>query len=1388
MSDKIYSAYNTIGDPLSDEEKDKLDQSIQQNEAIQRDLEIRAQEELERQEMEEAQLRAEETQRLQASEGGAAIPGAENYQENAPAPQQPEAPAPAVQQEGPKQPGDEGTNPNRPTEGEEDQYQWNAETGEYEMKSGAAVGLVAETVVAPMAGTLDGFTDIYNYFMPGPDIPKLPKFQNENIEVIRNVSSFIGPQLTGMGVIGKGARALHSAGKAPQAVQALGNNPLFQWFATLGLDGAVGAVIDQSNADSTGDNMQRQLRDALRTPEGERLFGIFPADWATSDRDSPDEKRAKNRNEGFGLGMFSGVAEGLVRVFAAAKSTQRITTKIRTKDTSGAYVTRTLGDEFTDIKYSDDPIEDSILRSEARTQRNLDELGEFYVAKQNEANLAAGQPYQQVTEMEFPDGPVKGIHDQFDIGENGVRTADPDGAIGAAIDAARVKYNIGTRYGRLGSIVTEAALKWGLEVENLSQAQLVNAVLEHIESSGKFDALIGDTIISAKQIDEAGTELAEIMEDMRPGEMRLLLDNYKKLNDDLNLSVVNKVGYDAVFKSIKRYQEVFLNLDEKKARALLTTSLAGQASDMAGEIRNLEGSAAIEAAREQIFNRMEYLMVEKALASYDAGSTLRSLNVWERIKQLADGTAAKDYVLRETEARERFLGQLIPDAKGFTQTLMELSDSNPEFLKPLFDAYHMTDGHVSSMYLLNKYVMENLGQIKQFVARGKGSMPNLIVQGFWSNYYNSILSSTVTPVRAVVGNTTGLIARPINTMVGSLMSGDLRGLHRASVQYTGVIEGFQRAWQQASLYMRKATENPMSVRDIDRADLRIKQNEEQFEILKGYADASSQNGEYGPQFLLQLAEDMHSVASSPWMRYSANLMGAADAMTRAFIATAETRGRVYDQLFKPGQKVSRRQFRDAQQQIYDQMVNKDGFVSEKYVNYYNGEIALNLESDMAKGVSSLIANQPWMKPFILFPTTSVNMLTMFTKYSPLAYLTKDFHDLTKYGRIDNVPLDHIRSFMERKGLPFNENSIQAFDQMRREAKGRMAVGSLSVLAVTTMMTQDRLRGTGHWDKERQRVRTDLGWKKKTYLGTDGKWHSYDWLGPIGDWIAAVADLRDNFNLISTPAQEKTAEKLMYVLASAITDRSVMAMVEPMNDVLAGNSSAATRWGANFLNSTIPLAGARNQFGRLLSEGLKEVDDDLVQLWRNRNNYLDVLDGEKSGALDKYDWVDGERVGYEENFWQRVYNNFTGFSTSSRMTEAKQFLIDIEYDRRPTFKKSKDGIEFTAEQRAQLFSLIGQDQAWRRDLRQIMKDAESGGFLRRLRAYRRKGIGSDPTTGVNAEDYLNIYARVNEALERAKWRAEANMDAETKAEITRARSQKSTNETRSRRGLTPLNYY
>ena len=1338
-----YSPYGSI-DTFDEEERQLAKQSVQERTMLQADLEISSKKQ--EQALQEAEKEA-------LAQQGTSQPNS---------PEQPSQEQPEQSQEE-KQP-----NPNQPPEGEEDRFSYNVEVGEHELKSGEALRAVGEAVTAPIVGTIDGFTDVYNYFLPGPDIPEIPKFKDSNLQVIREVSSFIGPTLTGIGAWTKGLKLLSVAPKLPGAAKAILANPLFRWLSGFTADMGAGAIVDQSSRHSVEDNMNRQLRDAFQTPESERLFGIFPASLATNDTDSPELKRAKNRNEGFGLGLLTGIGEGVIRVASAAAGTRQATKWI-TKDSAAAkYFEKIQNDKFSKTKFSEDPLEDSILRSEARAQANLDELGEFYVAKYNEAEINNGGRFLTVDEIPF-EKPVKGIHDQFDMVENGVRTADPDGVPGAMVDAVRVQKNIQTRHGRLGSIVTEAALRWGLEVDSLSKAQLVNAVKDHIIDSGKFDYLLNDRLITAKEIDEAGTFLAEVMEEMKPGEMHLLLEDYRKLNDDLNTQVVNKVGYDAVFKSIKKYQDMFLDLDEKKARALLSTSLAGQASDMAGELRNLEGTAAIEAARDQIFGRMEYLMVQKALASYDAGSTLNSLNVWKRIKRLADGKGATDYVAEQVQAREKFLGTLITEAKSFTKQLMDIADENPKFLKPLFDAYHMTDGKISSMYALNNYVYENLGALQQAVMRGEDTMPNLIVQGFWSNYYNSILSATATPIRAAVGNLGGLIARPINTMAGSLMSGDLRMAHRAFAQYAGFTEAFQNAWGHMGFYWHKTTENPMSTMEYGRGDLVIQRNEENIGVLREFAEASKADGEYGPEYLLNFYEDMHSVATNPWFRYSANIMGAADAFTRAFIATAEARGRAYDQLLVPGKKILPKDMKKTSAEIYNSMVDKKGWVTDQASEYFSREIALNLDSDMAKGLSKVISDNPWLKPFILFPRTSVNMLGMFAKYSPLAGVTKDFWDLVGYGNMNEVPLEHIQAVLTRKGIKFDENAINTFRQMRAEAKGRIAVGTLSVAGITGMVMSDRLRGTGHHDKERQRVRTDLGWKKKTYLGNDGKWHSYDWLGPIGDWIALVADIRDNFDLISSAKQEHLAEKMTYILGAAIFDRSVMAMVEPMNDVLSGNGAAANRWGSNFVNSVLPFGGLRAQFSRFMSEGLREVDNEFTELLRNRNNYLDFVDPD--GALaPKYDWVDAGKVGYVENFFQRAVNVFLGHQMSDRLSEEKGFLVEIEYDSRPVFMKDDEGNELDSATRSALYYKIGEMGVFKKKLKVIMQDAETVRFIDKLRYFRREGIGSDPRQGgVAAEEYYKIYDRIDAALGLAKKLAISNLSTEMRQAITKQES-------------------
>ena len=273
-------------------------------------------------------------------------------------------------------------------------------------------------------------------------------------------------------------------------------------------------------------------------------------------------------------------------------------------------------------------------------------------------------------------------------------------------------------------------------------------------------------------------------------------------------------------------------------------------------------------------------------------------------------------------------------------------------------------------------------------------------------------------------------------------------------------------------------------------------------------------------------------------------------------------------------------------------------------------------------MSSLIQSQPWLKPILLFPRTSINVLSMFAKYSPLGMISKDFLDLVKYGY--QPPLQHVQEVLSKKGITFDENAMQTFNQMRREAKGRIAVGSLTTVGISTMFSEDRLRGTGHWDKERQRVRTDNGWTSKTYKGLDGKWHSYEWLGPIGDLVSIVADIRYNFDLISTAQSEKMIEKIGYILASAVTDRSLMAQVEPLGDIMAGNGAAANRFAANMINGAVTMGGLRNTFSRLMSEGMKEVDNELTELIRNKNNYLDPVDA--NGALGtKWGWVDNEPI-------------------------------------------------------------------------------------------------------------------------------------------------------------------
>ncbi len=378
----------------------------------------------------------------------------------------------------------------------------------------------------------------------------------------------------------------------------------------------------------------------------------------------------------------------------------------------------------------------------------------------------------------------------------------------------------------------------------------------------------------------------------------------------------------------------------------------------------------------------------------------------------------------------------------------------------------------------------------------------------------------------------------------------------------------------------------------------------------------------------------------------------------------------------------------------------------------------------------------------------MNMIGMVDKFSPVSVFMREYNDLSIKSSDAFTP-DEIREILTRKGIPFDMYAKARFDMIRAEALGRKAVGSVAVTAAGFMFMQDRLTGDGFFDKERQKTRDSIGWKARSYKALDGKWYSYDGLGPISDWIATVATTMDHFDTLDPMSLEVMFKKFGFILGTTLTGKTPLAGIEPMFDILAGNPAAANRWAASFGNNLAPLGGLRAEMGRVFSPALREMDMDLMQLLRNRNNYLDVVD--QKGALPyKTNWLTGELIKGGENFWARAYNAVMPFKTNGESNKYSQFLMDIEYDGRPTFMKaSKGGIDYDPKTRAELFALVGKDPYFRKELDRIMKQVDGRTFREEVKRARRTGE-------VDYTKWKGIHSQIDQALRASKRMAEVQL--------------------------------
>ena len=1202
---------------------------------------------------------------------------------------------------------------------------------------------------APLVGLSDTLIDAINFAKAGDnfDIPKLPAYESNMHTAVRNISGLVIPSLGLRSLALNAGAKIHAAGTASPWLRRLGNTKSFQYFAKFGIDAGSGAAVDYvAEQNQKDDNLMGVLKNYWP-----KTFQWIPNSIATTEDDTAGEKRAKNVNEGAIFSVFASIIEGAAHLTKAGRSISRTKKFIPAKEGGVANIDELAKDQFSGIKFSDNITEDSVLKNYARKEHTLNELSEYYISKGEEP----------------PNWPM------FDEGETLVRTRDEDGIIGAAADAAQIQNNIESGWGRLGTIISEAARKEGLEINNLTNRTLVSELTDQLKKAGKFSKqLRSGTRITERMIDKAGRTLAATLLHPRVDTDDILgiLDEFKRSVDD---SVVRIVGKKGINRAVKDLKAQMLDLDAQKARAYLVTSEAGQVADFSEGARLMEDGASVLRTIDLMADRLEVLMVEKGLANFEAGSMFAKMRAWQSAVDTGDFNimnAAAETILDSSTAK---MTEIIPKAKEWTSTLKAVARENPQFLRPLMLANEFTDGNVDTMFKLHSWAADNLATFKKAVYDGTPDVPSIVNKSMFSNIFNSMLSAMGTPAAAGVGNLTGLLGKGIATVTGAVLQGDLARANRAMVAHFALDDTLSKATDHMRLVFRKASNNPKEVSYVMRGDIAIKE-EKGLNALRAWADAAEANGELGGKMMLSIYEDLDALAQDPLLRFGGNSMTAFDGFTKSVVANTEAKYKVLNKLAQSGEEITDKNFKAAVDEVYNKWFDSNGMISSDAVDAATSEIALNADSPVVEGMNDFIKRFPAARTFIWFPRTTANVIDTFGKWSPAGVLSADYHRMWgPLGRkqASEFSFDEIKEILTSKGKPVDEFALETFETVRAEIKGKAAIGSLFVTLAGFAAVNDRCTGNGHYDKSRQRMRIRSGWKKKSCKipGTN-KQVSYDWMGPIGDWLSLTIDVVDNFDSLSSAVQEDLYNKLAFVLGSAITNRSVLSQLEPMYDVLQGNGAAATRFLSNFGNNLVPLGSLRNELGKIMYPQLRQIRADLDDNLRNRNNFLDAFD--PSRALPAVvDPIDGKEVGSEDNWFIRVFNRGP-WKIHSLPSEESQFLIDIEYNSNPSMRTSQRGAILENHEVTAINSKIGEEGYYKEQIREIMKDANKltytgpdgtvhKGFINIIRAQRRGMIPSDI---LDTAKFERIYSRITVAYTEAKRLAENNLEEPMRSAI------------------------
>ena len=1137
-------------------------------------------------------------------------------------------------------------------------------------------------------------------------------------------------------------------------------------IGAYGLADSAVTVLSDTSEDHNAAYTVSKLIPGLFGPKG---YVPLPEAWKTKDSQSPAARKKMHFYENLGLSTFGTVLGALLNLKSGTKTAVDFMEPL--DETAFKYKQLNLlkESEPDDLirlqelntllvsgkvnRQVENQIINEIIELEGKLGKYVDvdgaikrqELG-YKAEQQAAARIKLQDPNINQLELDLdPD-----ISPVLDGSPSAARSVPGPATVARNIaDTTAIK--MGGSEGLPAPIMTEAMREKGLMVGNKSRDAVMGVAEERV---GRFNAVVDGIRYTSKQMNAAAWDIytsiiaAENMDDVRG----LFLDNRDVKNflmGRFKVEVINEEQARAAAFALRDLTDRFLGREVSEASARVMDTLGRESAALAEAIQT--GGVYVDDARvmDLIIDKMQFLLDEYALNKYLSGWQLRNKNWFDQVPPKELDTVIEQLTKEFTDAENAIHARNL----RFTGTLKELKKKNPNYIRPLVDAFAHTNGDVDTLAKLNKWAMEQITPMGMIKSPNPKEM-NLFAKGTWSVVMNNVLSG-LSAGRAMVGNSFQLVTKPITAFLGhgiwGTATGDFTGLQRTMYANSAIFETNRRALKDAFIMMKKAHKDPDMMIKAYRKDFTF-QADKTWGIMEDMRAAWEQDGNWGKILQHDLAWNIKELGRHPAMRYGMTGLVFPDAYTSTMLAHYLARVKAYDDVFSELGYFKRSAVLVAEARHYKNFFDSNGLIKNDVLRAIAGEVQLNLDDGLANWLNQATTAYPITKFMMMFPRTSSNWIKNSASWTPLSLIPgfNKYAD-TIYARSD----EQIAKALSQHGIDMatEPNARAIFENLRAEYTGRLAFSTLLVGTMWQYAMSGNIRGNGHYNaSRRKKERDNYGYEPKT-INIGGKWVSYKGILGVEQVLSILGDLAYYSNDLNEHLLSSWQSKLTWTISSSFLNETPLQGLEPLIAATNGDLSGWNRLVANTTRSLLPLSGGAGVLANAIDSSQKDLSGEILDYVRNR------LPGFKNTLADQIDIWTGEPINDIENPVLKGLNAIMPQQVSGTAEPWRQFLMEIQFDGLSKLTRDSTGsYEYTTKEREYINKTFGSFKPFK-EVQRIMKSKKYQQEIKWLKTHRTTNVDFRNKNLELKKRLLPIYQDLNNVVRKYQQMAEAKLLSE-----------------------------